>query len=70
MVYFQTKKPNLGKLCKPLQRLENVAVFHDHLKYFTEICEDHLKHFVFIWKIFFGFGIIYPEKSGNPAAWL
>jgi hypothetical protein len=28
---------------------------------------DHLVHFVFIWYIFSGFGIMYQEKSGNPA---
>jgi hypothetical protein len=27
---------------------------------------DHLVHFVFIWYIFSGFGIMYREKSGNP----
>jgi hypothetical protein len=27
---------------------------------------DHLVHFVFIWYIFSGFGIMYQEKSGNP----
>jgi hypothetical protein len=32
---------------------------------------DYLAHFVFIWYIFSGFGIMYQEKSGNPAlaAW-
>jgi hypothetical protein len=27
---------------------------------------DHLVHFVLIWNIFSGFGIMYREKSGNP----
>jgi hypothetical protein len=27
---------------------------------------DHLVHFVLIWYIFSGFGIMYQEKSGNP----
>jgi hypothetical protein len=27
---------------------------------------DHLVHFVFIWYIFSGFGIMYQEKSDNP----
>jgi hypothetical protein len=27
---------------------------------------DRLVHFVFIWYIFSGFGIMYREKSGNP----
>jgi hypothetical protein len=43
------------------------------LKYFMAICDilrpfgilyDHLVHFLFIW--FFGLGIMYQEKSGNP----
>jgi ABC-type polysaccharide/polyol phosphate export permease len=28
---------------------------------------DLMVHFVFIWYIFSGFGIMYQEKSGNPA---
>jgi hypothetical protein len=28
---------------------------------------DHLLHFVYFWYIFSGFGIMYQEKSGNPA---
>jgi hypothetical protein len=28
---------------------------------------DLLLHLVFIWYIFSGFGIMYQEKSGNPA---
>jgi hypothetical protein len=30
------------------------------------ICYDHLVHFVLIWYIFPGFGIMFQEKSGNP----
>jgi hypothetical protein len=30
------------------------------------IVYDHLVHFVFIWNIFSGFGIMHQEKSGNP----
>jgi hypothetical protein len=30
------------------------------------ICYDHLVHFVFIWYIFSGLGILHQEKSGNP----
>jgi hypothetical protein len=30
------------------------------------IFDDHLVHFVFIWYIFSGLGIMYREKSGNP----
>jgi hypothetical protein len=35
---------------------------YTHLLYFI----DHLVHFVFIWHIISGFGIMYQEKSGNP----
>jgi hypothetical protein len=31
------------------------------------ICYDHSAHFVIIWYIFSGFGIMDQEKSGNPA---
>jgi hypothetical protein len=31
------------------------------------ICHDHLVHFVFLWYIFSGFGIMRRGKSGNPA---
>jgi hypothetical protein len=32
-----------------------------------EICHGHLVYFVVIWYIFNRFGILYQEKSGNPA---
>jgi hypothetical protein len=49
--------------------LENVDIFYGHLEYFTDI-RDILRPFgtfVFIWYISSGFGIMYREKSGNPA---
>jgi hypothetical protein len=30
------------------------------------ISHDHLVHFLLIWYISSGFGIMYKEKSGNP----
>jgi hypothetical protein len=30
------------------------------------IVYEYLKHFVFIWLIFYGFGIMHQQKSGNP----
>jgi hypothetical protein len=48
------------------------------MKYFVAICNilrtfviwyDHLVHFVLIWYIFFGLGIMYQEKSGSPDSW-
>jgi hypothetical protein len=67
MVYFQTKNPNLGKF--------GSALYWKFFIYFMAICNilrtlvlfyDHLVHFVFIWYIFSGFGIMYQEKYGNP----
>jgi hypothetical protein len=48
--------------------LENVDIFYGHLEYLRTfgIFYEHLVHFVFIWYIFSGFGIMYQEKSGNP----
>jgi hypothetical protein len=67
MVHFQTKSPNLGKFVSALD--------WKMLIYFMSICNilwtfgifyDHLVHYVFIWYIFSGFGIMNQEKSGNP----
>jgi hypothetical protein len=41
-------------------------IFWNILRIFG-IFYDHLVHFVFIWYIFSGFGIMHLEKSGNPA---
>jgi hypothetical protein len=46
------------------------------LIYFMAICNilrtfgkfyDHLVNFLLIWYIYYGFGITYQQKSGNPA---
>jgi hypothetical protein len=70
MVCFQTKNPNLGKFWRASHRLESVDIFYGQLDYFTDIWDfyDHLVHFVFIWYIISGFGIIYQEKSDIPVA--
>jgi hypothetical protein len=56
--------------------MENLGIFYGHLVYFMaiwsillllEIFYAHLVHFVVIWYIFPRFGILYQEKSGNPA---
>jgi hypothetical protein len=68
MVSFHAKNPNLGKFWGVLD--------WKMLIHFKAICNtsptfdifyDHMVHFVFIWNIFSGFGIMYQEKSGNPA---
>jgi hypothetical protein len=57
--------------------MENLGIFYDHLVYFTAIGNilwplgiyyGHLVYFMVIWYIFPRFGILYQEKSGNPAA--
>jgi hypothetical protein len=64
---FQTKNPNLGKFWR--------ALVWEMFKYFIAtwkilwrfwVFYDHLVHFLLIWFIFSGFGIMYQEKSGNP----
>jgi hypothetical protein len=49
-------------------RLENVDIIYVHLDFLRTfgIFFDHLVHFVVIWYIFSGFGIMYQEKSGIP----
>jgi hypothetical protein len=68
MVSFQTKNLNLGKFWMALDWkllisfmaiwniLETFGIFYDHLGTFCV----HLVHF-------YRFGIMYQEKSGNPA---
>jgi hypothetical protein len=68
MVYFQNKNTDLGKLWSDFD--------WKLLIYFNVICNivwtfgilyDHFVHFMLIWYIFSGFGIMHQEKSGNPA---
>jgi hypothetical protein len=49
--------------------LENVNIFYGHLKYFTDIWDNLWPFGTFCLHlvIFSGFGIMYQEKSGNPA---
>jgi hypothetical protein len=65
---FSNQKYQFGSILKG-RRLENVDTFYGHSEYFTGIwdSQDYLVHFVFLWCIFYGFGIMYQEKSGNPA---
>jgi hypothetical protein len=82
MVYFQTKNPNFGQIWECLA-MKDVGKFCSHLVHFSAIsyilCPfgifcGHLVHFVVIWYIlrsfwyiFPRFGMLYQEKSGNPA---
>jgi hypothetical protein len=49
--------------------MDNLGIFYDHLVFLRqlEIFFGLLVYFVVIWYIFPGFGILYQEKSGNPA---
>jgi hypothetical protein len=55
---------NFGGLAK-----ENLDIFYDHLVYFTAIGNIlwPFGHLMVIWYISSRFGILYQEKSGNPA---
>jgi hypothetical protein len=73
MVYFQTKNPNLGKFWRVLQWkmlvyfmtiwsiLLPFGLFYCHLVYFIAI-----RYILWLFIIFFQFGMLYEEKSGNP----
>jgi hypothetical protein len=47
---------------------ENVGLFHGHLAHFTAIWYILLPFgtSVLIWYVFFHFGMLHQEKSGNP----
>jgi hypothetical protein len=63
IVCFQTKNPNLGKFWKALDcKFMPIWIIFWRFGIFY----DYLVHFVFIFYIFSGFGIMYQEKSGNP----
>jgi hypothetical protein len=66
MVCFLTKNPNLGKFWRALDWKIYFMPIRKSLQTFG-ILHNHLLHFVFIWYIFSSFGIMFQEKSGNPA---
>jgi hypothetical protein len=73
MVSFQSKNPNLGKIWRSLDWkmfIYFIVIWNILLP--LRIFNDHWVHFVFIWYIFYGFGIMCQEKSGNPVrrVWL
>jgi hypothetical protein len=69
MVCFQSKNPNSGKFWRAFdgKMLRYSSAILNILRTLV-ILYDHLVHFVFIWYIFYGFGIICLEKSGNPGS--
>jgi hypothetical protein len=68
MVYFHPKSNNLGKFWKALQ-WKMLVFFIAILSTLqpTGICYCHLVPFLVIWYTFSSFGMLYREKSGNPA---
>jgi hypothetical protein len=65
---ISNQKYQFGQILKGL-KWENVDIFYRHLEYFRDIGDIlfvvfcvHLVHFS-------GFGIMYQENSGNPAAY-
>jgi uncharacterized Tic20 family protein len=68
MEYFQTKNPNLGKFQRFFQwkMLVYFMPIWSILLLFGKFC-GHVVYFMVIWYIFSRFGMLYHEKSGNPA---
>jgi hypothetical protein len=68
MVCFQTKNPNLGKFWRILQgKILAYFMTIGSILRPLEVIYGHSVYFVDIWFIFPRFGILYQEKSGNPA---
>jgi hypothetical protein len=71
MIYLKTKqKSQFGENFQGYI-LKNVDIFYGHLEYFTDICTyeifyNLLVYFVFIWYIFYCFGILAPRKIWQP----
>jgi hypothetical protein len=55
MVYFQAKSTNLGKFWRTLD-------WKMLVNFMVTFC-NHLVHFVFIWYIYSGFGIMYKDEN-------
>jgi hypothetical protein len=70
MVYFQTKNPNLGKFWRTSggKMLMNFMTIWNILQTFGTFYISPFGTFCAHLVHFSGFGIMYQEKSGNPAA--
>jgi uncharacterized membrane protein len=66
--FFLNQKSQFGNILEGLdgKMLIYFSAFRNILRTFG-IFYYYLVLFVFIWYIFSGFGIVYQEKSGNPA---
>jgi hypothetical protein len=69
VAYFQTENPDLGKFWRVLQWRMLVYYMYCNYNYFTAIwyCLWPSGIFVVIWYIISHFGVLYQEKSCNPA---
>jgi hypothetical protein len=67
MVLFSNQNPDLGKFWKALdwKKIDIFLAICNILRT-SGIFFDHLVHFVSMWYIFFSFGIMDQETSGNP----
>jgi hypothetical protein len=65
---FSNQNSQFGKILEGLA-MENLGIFYDHLVYFRPIGSILWSFgiFVVIWYISPHFGILYQDKSGNPA---
>jgi hypothetical protein len=65
---FRTKNPNLGKFLEGLA-MEDVGIFYGHLVHLTVFWYILWTFGIYCgnWVYFPRFGILYQEKSGNPA---
>jgi hypothetical protein len=68
MVQFHTQNPNFGKILEGLG-MENVCIFYGHLEYFMTILFILWSFGIFCGNLvhFSRFGMLYQDKSGNPA---
>jgi hypothetical protein len=67
--FFSDQKSQFGHILEDLG-MENVVIYSGHLEYFTTIgyILRAFGKFLVIRYIFPRFGILYQEKSGNPAS--
>jgi hypothetical protein len=68
-LYFYTKKSQFGDILKGLE-IKNVRIFYGHLEYFKAFWYfySHLVSLGTFWYIFYRFGILHQDKSGNPVS--
>jgi hypothetical protein len=65
---FSNQKSKFGKILEGLE-MQDVGIFYGHLVHFTVFCYILLTFGIVCGNLvyFYRFGILYQEKSGNPA---